>query len=385
MSRLLSEVETLPAGGQTFQRRHHHLYAEHRTGFFATHEMDAMMDKQDLGDNWEYCRAILPRVSRTFALNIGQLEGDMHRTVLLGYLLFRIADTFEDTVYQDEGEKIAALIDFSDIFRGSKDLGQRLTLYEPLKFRWSEESDDKDLVENGHRVLQCYFDIPEGHRRIIDPLIVETAEGMARFQERKQNSRQSVFQLTDSDDLKEYCYYVAGVVGVMLTEIFCQGERIGRVGSQLKKFQVHFGTALQLINILKDYTGDIARGWCYIPKAITQKYGIRVDKIEDISHWQKRGIVRDMMVHIVPYLDSTLQYIKWLPLDERSIRMFCIIPFILGYRTLAAIAGMKKNKVSREEVAGLIEKSSAYAESNSLLEKDYLEARSGPLSVHSRV
>lgn len=344
--------------------------------------LDAVMDKRDVEAEWEYCHAILPKVSRTFALNIGRLEGDIHRTVLLGYLLFRIADTFEDTVYQDEGEKITALKDFSNIFKDDKGLGQRLSLYEPLKFRWSEESDDKGLVENGHRALRCYFDIPESHRRIIDPLIVEMAEGMAGFQERKQKSRQRVFQLSDHDDLDQYCYYAAGVVGVMLTAIFCQRERIAMVRSQLERFQVPFGIALQLINILKDYTGDIARGWCYIPRAITEKYRIRLNSREEFSGWQKQGIVRDMIDHIVPYLDSTLEYIKWLPLEERSIRVFCIIPFMLGYRTLDEIAGMKKNKVSREEVARLIERSSACAGSNTLLEKDYLEAKRGLLHVN---
>jgi farnesyl-diphosphate farnesyltransferase len=336
-----------------------------------------MMDKRGLEADWEYCHAILPKVSRTFALNIDQLEGDTHRTVLLGYLLFRIADTFEDTVHLDEGEKITALRDFSEIFKGSKDLDQRLSLYESLRFRWMEKSDAKGLVENGHRALRCYFDIPERHRRIIDPLLVETAEGMARFQERKQRSTDRVFQLADFNDMEEYCYYVAGVVGVMLTEIFCQRECIATVRSQLERFQVPFGIALQLINILKDYAGDIARGWCYIPRAITEKYRIRFDSREGLTGWQKQGIVRDMIDHIVPYLDSAFQYITWLPIEERSIRLFCIIPFILGYRTLVQIARMKKDKVSREEVARLIERSSAYAESNSLLEKDYLEAKRG--------
>jgi farnesyl-diphosphate farnesyltransferase len=345
--------------------------------------MDTMMDKRGVEEDWEYCNAILPKVSRTFALNISRLEGDIHRTVLLGYLLFRIADTFEDTVHQDEGEKIKALREFSDIFKGDKNLGQRITLYEPLRFRWREHSDTKGLVENGQRALRCYFDIPEAHRRIIDPLIAETAEGMAGFQERKQRSSHGVFQLADRSELEDYCYYVAGVVGVMLTEIFCQRERIGRVRAQLKRFQVHFGIALQLINILKDYTGDIARGWCYIPMAITEKYGIDLNNIEGLSGRQKQGIVRDMVAHIVPYLDSTLQYIKWLPLEERAIRIFCIIPFILGYRTLAEIARMEKNKVSREEVVRLMERSSVYAESNELLERDYLEAKRGPLNVNS--
>jgi farnesyl-diphosphate farnesyltransferase len=344
--------------------------------------VDAIMEKRSLEADWDYCQAILPKVSRTFALNIGRLEGDIRRTVLLGYLLFRIADTFEDTVYQDEGEKIAALKDFSEIFKGDKDLGQRLGLYEPLKFRWSEESDDKGLVENGDRTLRCYLDIPESHRGIIDPLIAETAEGMARFQERKQESGQRVFQLSDRHDLEQYCYYVAGVVGVMLTAIFCRRERIAAVQSQLERFQIPFGIALQLINILKDYAGDIARGWCYIPRTITEKYRIRLDRIEELSGWQRQGIVRDMIDHILPHLDSTLAYIRWLPLEERPIRMFCIIPFMLGYRTLAEIAGMKKDKVSREEVARLIERSSACAESNSLLENDYLEAKRGLLSMN---
>ena len=40
-------------------------------------------------------------------------------------------------------------------------------------------------------------------------------------------------------------------------------------------------------------------------------------------------------------------------------------------------------KVSREEVTQLIEKCSAFADSNELLEKDYLEAKTGPLNVNS--
>jgi farnesyl-diphosphate farnesyltransferase len=336
--------------------------------------IDAVHNQTREGD-WAYCRDILPKVSRTFALNIGKLEGDIFRAVLLGYLLFRIADTFEDTEHQDEGEKVKALHEYSEVFKGDKGLGQRLALYESLRFRWKEDSEEKNLVENGYRVLRCYFDIPEYYRRIIDPLVAETAEGMAGFQERKQGSPHKIFQLTDSNDLEDYCYYVAGVVGVMLTKIFCQREGIDRVRTQLEKFQVQFGIALQLINILKDYRGDIARGWCYIPMAITERYQIDLDNIGVLSHWQRRGVVQDMVHHIVPYLDSTLQYIKLLPLAEDSIRMFCVIPFTLGYRTLIEIVQMSGDKISREEVTRLMEKSHSYVESNTLLEEDYLKVR----------
>ena len=44
----------------------------------------------------DFCRAMLPRVSRTFAINIRLLNGDLGEAVRTGYLLCRAADTLED-------------------------------------------------------------------------------------------------------------------------------------------------------------------------------------------------------------------------------------------------------------------------------------------------
>src|SRR5271165_966778 len=43
-----------------------------------------------------FARDILGRVSRTFAIGIGVLPGELGKAVLTGYLLCRIADTVED-------------------------------------------------------------------------------------------------------------------------------------------------------------------------------------------------------------------------------------------------------------------------------------------------
>ncbi len=330
------------------------------------------MDGQVLKEDWEYCRNILPKVSRTFALNIEQLGGEIYRTVLIGYLLFRIADTFEDNSHRDENAKISDLKGLSVLFEGDKNLSERLRLYEPLKSLWKENSHEKELIENGHRVLKCYFDIPDKYIKIIDPLIAEAIEGMIKFKKLKLKSRNNIFQLNDSKELEEYCYYVAGIVGVMLTKIFCQKDGIRNNKSELEKYQIHFGLALQLVNIIKDYEKDIERGWCYIPLTITQKYKIKPDNIGSLSIEQQQGIIRDLSRPAVTYLDSTLKYIKLLPMEEISIRMFCIIPFVLAYRTLVKIIRMEGNKLSREEVAYLLDMCNTFAESNSLLEEDYL-------------
>ena len=46
----------------------------------------------------KFCVEILPRVSRTFAINIRVLSGDLYKAVLCAYLFCRIVDTIEDKV-----------------------------------------------------------------------------------------------------------------------------------------------------------------------------------------------------------------------------------------------------------------------------------------------
>jgi len=321
--------------------------------------------------DWKYCEEILPQVSRTFALNITQLKGDIYRAVLLGYLFFRIADTFEDNVYQSEAAKIAALHDYSEIFSGSKSLDERSTLYEVLKFRWEEKSPDKNLVENGDRVIRCYFELPRVYREIVDPHIARTSEGMARFQESKLKGNSRIFQFQSTEDLEEYCYYVAGIVGEMLTMVFCQHEDVSCRRSELEKYQVDFGLALQFTNIVKDYHKDTQRGWCYIPASITAKYGIELEKMASLSMEQKKGILREMTPIILSYFDSTLKYITAIPENEKPVRMFCIIPFVLAYSTLLHLAQMKGDKLPRAKVATILAKCNSYAMSSNLLQKDY--------------
>lgn len=62
------------------------------------------------------------------------------------------------------------------------------------------------------------------------------------------------------DELREYCYSVASVVGLICIEIF--GYRY----EETKEYAVDLGIALQLTNILRDVKSDAARGRIYIPR-----------------------------------------------------------------------------------------------------------------------
>lgn len=68
-------------------------------------------------------------------------------------------------------------------------------------------------------------------------------------------------------ELKDYCYSVAGVVGLMSIEIF------GYKYEDTKQYAVNLGYALQLTNILRDIKHDKDNGYIYIPKEDMDRFG----------------------------------------------------------------------------------------------------------------
>lgn len=69
------------------------------------------------------------------------------------------------------------------------------------------------------------------------------------------------------DELREYCYSVASVVGLICIEIF--GYRY----EETKEYAVDLGIALQLTNILRDIRSDAERGRIYLPMEDLRTFG----------------------------------------------------------------------------------------------------------------
>lgn len=70
------------------------------------------------------------------------------------------------------------------------------------------------------------------------------------------------------DELAQYCYHVAGEVGLLCMEIF------GYRSERLKKYAVNLGTAFQLTNILRDIKSDAERGRIYLPQDDLARFGV---------------------------------------------------------------------------------------------------------------
>jgi phytoene synthase len=74
-------------------------------------------------------------------------------------------------------------------------------------------------------------------------------------------------------ELYDYCYKVAGVVGLVMLSIF------GYNNQEAQKYAVDLGIAMQLTNILRDIKEDYRRGRIYLPLDEMRKFGVSESQI----------------------------------------------------------------------------------------------------------
>lgn len=78
----------------------------------------------------------------------------------------------------------------------------------------------------------------------------------------------SVNRYKNFAELYEYCYRVAGVVGLIMLQIF------GYEDLRAQNYAVDLGIAMQLTNILRDVKEDFLRGRIYLPEDEMGRFGV---------------------------------------------------------------------------------------------------------------
>ena len=212
---------------------------------------------------------LLEKTSRTFALAIPLLPEPTRRQVGLAYLLFRIADTFEDAELWPRERKLAALHGFAALLDDgatAEDAAREAAGW--LAAPPCRHAGYLDLLRRAPEALAAFHQLGAAPRRLIGEHTRRTAEGMARFVAAA--GEDGAVELHDLAELQRYCYVVAGIVGEMLTELFLLGLGLGRralspIARYLRARSARFGEALQLVNILKDSQADAVHGRRFLP------------------------------------------------------------------------------------------------------------------------
>ncbi len=303
-----------------------------------------------------YQERILQDVSRTFALTIPQLPADLTRVVGNAYLLCRIADTIEDDPGLDAGQKRHFSESFVQVIGGELPAKHFAEALHPLLSDSMLEA-ERDLIYHTQRVMRITHGFGARQRTALARCIRIMSRGMADYQQNK-----TLDGLADMARMDRYCYCVAGVVGEMLTELFCDySAEIDARRPELQKLAVSFGQGLQMTNILKDIWEDRARGACWLPRAVFQRVGFDLAKLAEDYQRDKfsRGVTQLIGVARL-HLQNALAYTLLIPTHETGIRRFCLWAVgmaVLSLRKLHAnltFTSGQQVKISRRSVKSVV-------------------------------
>jgi len=335
---------------------------------------------------WKYAEDILQLVSRTFALNIQVLRGKLHRSILLAYLYLRIADTVEDDPDMKATEKDRVLALFADVFKtGELETEKIRTFVAALPQSWhGSEDPNKDLCVKSEVVVPLLKSLPETYRKPVCDVVIEMCGGMAKFALRQEAALSAGwFTLENVGELDEYCYYVAGIVGKLLTKLFAadtcfiNAER----EAELSKLDVSFGLALQVVNIVKDCVEDSGRRVCFIPEEICRRHGFAhsSDLFKEDADAQKCGaVLAELVEKAWHHLDDAIAYTKLIPNIKMRTRLFCLWPLFMAAENLRLIGdgvsvftSDKKVKITRDTVKRIVKETSMHFYSDKWIDQAY--------------
>lgn len=299
---------------------------------------------------------ILQGVSRTFALTIPQLPGSLSRVVSNAYLLCRIADTIEDDKHMLFERKQEFSKRFIDIV-GGNDCADSFAQSLTPELSHSASNDERDLIKHTPAVIRITHSFNTRQRAALERCIRIMADGMTRYQE-----TDIKHGLKDQADMDNYCYFVAGVVGELLTELFCDySEAIDQHHEQLMQLSVSFGQGLQMTNILKDIWDDQSRNMCWLPQDIFQQYGADLGSLSPDDNGKEFQLALGHLIGIArAHLANALCYTLLIPRDEQGIRRFCLWALGMAILTLRKInkhrtfRSGQEVKISRRSVKATI-------------------------------
>jgi farnesyl-diphosphate farnesyltransferase len=281
---------------------------------------------------------LLTRTSRTFALAIPCLPDSIRHEVTVAYLLFRIADTIEDGPHLNRDEKLSALNQLEMLLLGRP--GRQAVLTLPRS-----PCDNADyLTLLG--ACPLVFDQLQTFEPVIRTCILrgvrKSLGGMRQFIAAGDASGR--IEIGSLAGLRHYCYFVAGLVGEMLTELFAYAAPgLQQIRPRLMRRSRFFGEGLQLVNILKDSLDDQRTGQSFEPRDTPRVQLIRLAR-QDLS--QARAYVNALRRAKAP----------------AGIIAFTLLPLRLAWRTLEFVElSGPGSKVPRLEVLQILTETLAEA------------------------
>ncbi len=233
-------------------------------------------------------------------------------SVAAAYLAMRAIDEIEDHEMLSNDIKFDLLTATSELLNTDFDAEAYAALLAPYA---------EQLPEVSLRLADWLIFCPEGARNIVQASTSEMAFGMAKW-------AKANWQVHTREDLDDYTYYVAGLVGTMLSELWAWGADV----QTDRELAIGYGRGLQAVNILRNQHEDMnERGVSFVPDGWTR---------DDLFAYAEENLAKADL------------YMK--DINKRTVLLFCRLPLALAHKTLKAMQDGRE-KMTRAEVEQTVE------------------------------
>ncbi len=199
-----------------------------------------------LEESYRWCQNLTRRSAGNFYYSFLSLPKNVFRDMCALYAFMRVTDDLADSTTDSIEQKKASL------------KAWRSDLLSAL--------DDPSLLErhSSHAVFPALAEMSRQHS-IASELLTTVIDGVA--------GDLTPRTFDTFDDLKTYCYQVAGVVGLCCIRIW------GYNDPKAEAAAIDCGVAFQLTNILRDLAEDAGQGRVYLPQDDLKKFNYSLDDI----------------------------------------------------------------------------------------------------------
>ena len=307
--------------------------------------------------------SLLERTSRSFFITLRVLPSKVRGQVGLLYLLARVADTIADSKQGETELLLQTLQQYNERVQGQS---ESLPKFDDLA-EIQENDSEAELLRNVSSVVACLEKFPEGDRvrirKCLDIIVSGQSLDLERFG--IANEGGVVSPLRHEDELDDYAYRVAGSVGEFWTSMTLAHLFNANAEKESKLFAlgVRFGKALQLTNILRDIPEDLRFGRCYIPGESLAEIGLEPSDLLKAENMDRFRPLFNRYIDLASaHMDAAIEYIGMLPYSQFRLRGACMLPVLIGQRTLTLLRNQNvldtenRIKVLRPEIEELTKK-----------------------------
>jgi len=144
-------------------------------------------------------------------------------------------------------------------------------------------------------------------------------------------------------DLQLYCYRVASVVGLLITQI------LGYTDRKTLKYAHDLGLAFQLTNIIRDVGEDVRRGRIYIPVDELQRFNVTADDLFNLRETPQFNALMEFQIERAERFYA--QAMNELPAVDRKAQRCGLVMAAIYRTTLAEIKNDGAGKVLNQRTS----------------------------------